>query len=70
MFRVKSVSKEGTYYLVNGWNKYNNFWFKDGNDERTHFKEVRTAKTSLTKLLKTMPEFEEDIITIERIEED
>ena len=25
-YTIKSVSDEGIYYLVNGWNKYKTFW--------------------------------------------
>lgn len=65
MIRVKSESSEGIYYLVNGWNKNKAFWYKNGNDQIVMFKDMRSAKTSLTKLLKIMPDYEEDIITFE-----
>jgi len=68
MIRVKSESSEGIYYLVNGWNKYKKFWHKNGNSEIVRFKDMKTAKTSLTKLLKIMPDYLEDIITFEEID--
>lgn len=67
MVRVKSISADGVYYLVNGWHKYNQFWHKNGDDQRCHFKDAKTAKTSLTKLLKTFPEYLDDEIIFEEI---
>ena len=68
--RVKSESAEGTYYLVNGWNKYRAFWYKDSLlekhpylKERTFFKSIGYAKGNLTKLLKIMPEYKDDKFT-------
>lgn len=28
-YTIKSVSDEGVYYLVNGWNKCKTFWFSE-----------------------------------------
>ena len=67
MIRVKSESNEGIYYLVNGWEKNKAFWVKDGNKPCTRFKELRTAKMCLTKLMKIMPDYLDDIITFEEI---
>ena len=67
MIRVKSISDDGVYYLVNGWYKYQNFWHKNGEDQRCHFKDIKTAKTSLTKLLNQFPEFLDDTIIFEEV---
>ena len=67
MIRVKSVSKDGTYYLVNGWYKHKAFWYDNKDDNRVMFKDTRSAKTSWTKLLKIMPDFADDEITFEEV---
>lgn len=61
MIQVKSTSKEGVYYLVNGWRKHKKIWI-DKADYRTTFKDLRSAKTSVTKLLKIFDEFKDDVI--------
>ena len=61
MFTIKSISQEGTYYLVNHWNKKKAFWKLASEitvDEM--FKTAATAKMSLTKLLKIMEEYHKD----------
>ena len=40
--RVRSESAEGIYYLVNGWNKYNAFWYKDSDIEKHPYLKERT----------------------------
>lgn len=66
-YTIKSTSDEGIYYLVNGWEKCNTFWF--GEDEvmedvekakRHFFNQPSHAKASLTKLLKIMPDYLDD----------
>lgn len=66
-YTIKSTSDEGIYYLVNGWEKCKTFWF--GEDEvakdvekakRFFFNKPSQAKASLTKLLKIMPDYQED----------
>lgn len=58
-YTIKSTSDEGVYYLVNGWNKHRAFWLPYV-CASTLFSSARTAKTSLTKLLKVMPEYAAD----------
>ena len=67
MVKVKSVSNEGTYYLVNGWRRHKAFWVKRGDTPMCLFKDARTAKMSLTKLLKTMPDYASDSFIIEEV---
>lgn len=67
MIRVKSISNEGTYYLVNGWNKHKKFWSDKENDSRCLFKDLRSAKTSITKLMKIMPDYIDDEIYYEEV---
>lgn len=71
MVRVKSVSADGIYYLVNGWRKYKSFWlhfYAIGNDDkRVLFKDTKSARASLTKLFKIMPEYRDDKITFEEV---
>lgn len=66
-YTIKSISDEGIYYLVNGWNKYKTFWFDEKsvmtdteNAKRFFFNKPSQAKSSLTKLLKVMPEYAND----------
>lgn len=28
-YTIKSISEEGTYYLVNGWNKHKAYWIEE-----------------------------------------
>ncbi len=71
-YTIESQSPEGIYYLVNGWYKYFAFWIrkKDFNVNKARylpmitFKTIGSAKTSLTKLLKVMPEYKNDIFRL------
>ena len=51
-YTIKSTSQEGTYYLVNGWNKHKTFWVEE-KDLKSNmlFNTTGQAKASLTKLL-------------------
>lgn len=61
MFTIKSISQEGTYFLVNHWKKNMAFWKLPSEiTVNEMFSSVRTAKTSLTKLLKIMEEYHND----------
>lgn len=61
MFTIKSVSDDGIYYLVNGWEKYKRFWVELENlKPDMMFKTAADAKRSLTKLLKIMYEYLND----------
>lgn len=57
---IQSISDEGIYYLCNGWNKHKTFWVTYGDIDKAIFKAEHHAKTSLTKLLKIMPEYKSD----------
>lgn len=75
MIRVKSTSSEGIYYLVNGWERNRAFWIdeddvKTGRRNCVYFKNLASAKRSLTMLLKIMPDYLDDVIEYETIEED
>jgi hypothetical protein len=66
-YTIKSTSREGTYYLVNGWNKCKTFWFNEKsvfedveNAKRFFFKKPSQAKASLTRLLKVMDDYKSD----------
>lgn len=61
MFTIKSVSDEGIYYLVNGWDRHKAFWkLKENLKPDMLFKNAADAKRSLTKLLKIMPDYATD----------
>lgn len=62
-YYAKSVSKEGVYFLVNGWHRNGSFWEKSISS-RTLFNRRQDIKTSLTKLFKVMPEYLDDDISI------
>lgn len=66
MYTIKSVSNEGTWYLINGWWKYKAYWQKKDNCTLfTMFSRPQDAKRSLTKLLKhTMAEYGDDDFTL------
>ena len=65
MFTIKSVSDEGTYYLVNHWNKAGTFWKSASQIRRSDmFKTAGQAKASLTKLLKVMDDYATDTFSI------
>ena len=65
MFTIKSISDEGTYYLVNGWEKSKTFWKHGSEIKKTEmFKRKQDAKASLTKLLKIMEEYLTDTFYI------
>lgn len=70
-YTVKSISEEGSYFLVNGWQKNKTFWMKPKayNPKKHSFKTERSAKSSLTKLLKVMDDYLEDTMILVRIEE-
>ena len=59
-YAIRSISSEGVYYLVNGWNKYLQFWTDEKHIDRAIFTTIGHAKTQLTKLLKIMEEYSDD----------
>lgn len=66
-YTIKSVSDEGIYYLVNGWEKAKTFWLSEEkvlrdveNAKRFFFNKPSQAKASLTKLLKIMEDYRND----------
>lgn len=66
-YAMKSVSEEGVWYLVNGWNKHKAFW-KDVISEKTLFKTRVSCQATLTRLLKVMPEYKADKFEIVEVE--
>lgn len=69
MYTVKSESAEGIYYLCNHWNKNKTFWIEESKiEEKRIFKTIQSAKTSLTKLLKIMPDYEDDKFSLVKVE--
>ena len=64
---IQSISDEGIYYLCNGWNKHKTFWVTYTNIDKAIFKAEHHAKTSLTKLLKIMPEYKSDDFSVAKI---
>ena len=72
MYTIRSISDEGIYYLVNGWNRHKTFWVsKEDLRKDMLFKRVSDAKRSLTKLLKVMEEYRtDDFYIVEFQEED
>ena len=72
MYTIKSVSHEGTWYLVNGWWKYKAYWQEfDQCVPESLFKRKADAKRSLTKLLQyTMAEYGNDDFTLVKLEWD
>lgn len=63
-YTIKSVSHEGTWYLVNGWVKHKAFWTQTLNPTRNKFKSKGLALRSLRILLNNMPEYRSDNLTL------
>ena len=67
-YTIKAITPEKRYYyLINGWYKHWSFWLPTkeilnywNNTEKITFKTIGSAKCNLTKLLKVMPEYEND----------
>ena len=76
-YTIESSSKEGIYYLVNGWYKHFAFWIrkKDFSFNIEYylnlitFKTIGSAKANLTKLLKIMSDYSTDKFTLCEITE-
>ena len=70
MYTIKSVSNEGTWYLINGWWKHKAYWQElDNCNLNTVFRRKSDAKRSLTKLLKyMMAEYGNDDFTLVMLE--
>jgi len=66
MYSVKTESEEGTYYLINHWNKYKTFFKRKITLRDMLFKTETDAKRSITKLLNSSmsDEYKNDIFTI------
>ncbi len=68
-FTIKSTSDEGTYFLVNHWEKHKAFWVKR---EKLRpgmlFKTSGYAQRSLNKLLTIMEEYRTDKFEIVEVE--
>ena len=65
MFTIKSVSSDGTYYLVKNWREKKTFW-KLASEIRAKdmYKREQDAVSALTKLLKVMDEYKSDTFTL------
>lgn len=76
-YTIESSSPEGIYYLVNGWYKHFAFWIRkkdfsyniEYHLKLITFKTIGSAKTSLKKLLKIMPDYSTDKFTLCEITE-
>lgn len=68
MYAIKSVSEEGTYFLVKGWNKRKKFWTKTASLEENGFGTPGAAMRSFDCLLKVMPDYRTDKISIVRFD--
>ena len=68
MFTIKSTSDEGVYYLVNHWEKHKPFWIEPNKIKpEMLFKRAADAKRSLTKLLKVMDDYRNDVFELVEI---
>lgn len=70
-YTIKSVSNEGVFYLVKGWYKEKAIWFSEKRVmanpsyyREKFFSTPASAKATLTKLLKVMPEYETDVFEV------
>lgn len=68
MYTIMSNSSEGTYYLVNGWNKHKAYWTKTADVYKNGFKTSGIAIRSLKMLLKIMPDYLSDTFTLMKFE--
>ena len=69
-YTIESVSEEGSYYLVNHWEKHKHFWVEKSKLKPSMlFKREQDAKTSLKKLLKSMPEYADDAFALIKVED-
>lgn len=68
-YTIQSISDEGTYYLVNGWEKHRAFWVRKEEIDKAIFKTEGQAKASLTKLLKIMDDYKSDIFKVCYVDE-
>lgn len=65
MYTVKCESTEGTYYLVNNWQKSGTFFIENIPTKKSHlFSREQDAKRSITMLLKVMDDYADDKFTI------
>lgn len=65
MFTVKCESTEGTYYLVNNWQKSKTFFVDKIPTKKSQlFSRAQDAKRSITMLLKVMDDYKDDKFTI------
>ena len=69
MYGIRSVSAEGTYYLVNGWKKHNTFWSRYPDPAKCGFRTKGYAARSLNRLFEIMPEYLDDEISLVRFNE-
>lgn len=68
---IRSISQDGEYYLVSGWNKHKGFWVKwEEMKPEMMFSAERYAKRSLDRLIKVMPEYKSDTFHIVEVKGD
>lgn len=61
MYTIRSISKDGVYYLCNHWGQRRELWIKFiPYDSYFLFKTKASAKASLSKLFKIFPEYMTD----------
>ena len=64
-FTIKSISEEGTYYLVKDWRKNKAIWIKEDKLKQEHlYKSANTSIRALEKLLNAMDEYADDKFNI------
>lgn len=60
-YTIKSISDEGTYFLVNHWETHKKFWIRQEKlKPKMLFKTLGYAQRSLKKLLNVMEEYKTD----------
>ena len=68
MYTIKSTSEDGIYYLVKDWRKNKAIWTtKNKLRPQMLFKRPQDAWASLSKLLKVMDEYSNDLFELEQI---
>ncbi len=64
-FTIKSVSEDGTFYLVKNWRKNKKMWIGSSLIKQEHlYKSEKLARNALEKLLNLMNEYAKDTFTV------
>ena len=69
MYGIKSVSKDGVFYLVNGWKKHGAFWSKTADPAVCGFKTAGLATRSLNRVVEIEPDYMNDWLSLVRFDE-